>query len=81
MSLDKPTKNKMMQAPPSKKGFHFASDGVHEAMFVEAASTEEAEAIYHNTKKLLVVGGTEATTEADEQSTGTPEKEEKNKLQ
>lgn len=60
MSLDNPPKNKMMQAPLSKKGFHFASDGVHEAMFVEAASIEEAEAIYHDTKKHIVVDGTEA---------------------
>jgi len=59
MSLDKPTKNKMIATPPSKKGFHFASDGVYEAMYVEAASIGEAETIYQKTKKPLGVGGTE----------------------
>lgn len=62
MSLSKPTKDKMMKAPPAQKGFHFAGDGTHEAMFIEAASIEEAEAIYHKTKKS--VGGPVSTATA-----------------
>ncbi|HEX3861299.1 MAG TPA: hypothetical protein VHY35_06355 [Stellaceae bacterium] len=66
MSFKAP-QDKMMKAPPSQKGFHFASDGLHEAMFIEAASIEEAETLYHKTKKLLGVGGTDETV--PEQST------------
>jgi hypothetical protein len=53
MSLDQPQKNKMMTAPPVKKGFHFASDGIYLAEFIEAQTIEEAEAIYHQTKRLI----------------------------
>ena len=42
MSFDQDQiKNKMIQTPPAKKGYHFASDGVHFAQFVEAASIGE----------------------------------------
>ena len=60
MSIDKPTSNKMMGTPPAKKGFHFAGDGVHAAMFIEAETIEEAEELYHKDKKP--VGGTEQST-------------------
>ena len=42
---------------------HFASDGVHEAIYIEAETIEEAEKIYHKTKKPIssVVGGTVST--------------------
>jgi len=71
MSLDAPQKNKMMTAPPAKKGFHFASDGLHLAEFIEAETIKEAEAIYHEIKRLItpVVGGTV------EQSTASPSTE------
>lgn len=53
MSLDKPPKNKMIDTPPTKKGWHFPSDGVYAAAFIEAETIHEAEAIYHKTKRLL----------------------------
>jgi hypothetical protein len=53
MSLDAPQQNKMMTAPPAKKGFHFASDGIHLAEFIEAATIQEAEVIYHKIKRLI----------------------------
>jgi hypothetical protein len=53
MSLTAPTSNKMMQAAPAKKGFHFASDGVYLAEYIEAATIREAEAIYHKVKRLI----------------------------
>jgi hypothetical protein len=54
MSLDKPPQNKMMtEAPNEKCGWHFASDGIHKAMYVWAHSIEEAEKIYHGTKELI----------------------------
>jgi hypothetical protein len=83
MALDKSTiQNKMVQAPPAKKGFHFASDGLHYAEYIEAATLEEATEFYHNIKKLIfpVAGGTvSAAVEVKEQSTATvvPEPEEK----
>ena len=51
MSLDQPPQNKMMTAPPAKKGFHFASDGLHFAEFIEAETIEEATEIYHKVKR------------------------------
>jgi hypothetical protein len=67
MSLDAPQKNKMMQAAPTKKGFHFASDGFHLAEFIEAASIEEAEAIYNRVKRRIVsvAGGPEQQSTGD----------------
>jgi hypothetical protein len=53
MSLENPPANKMMTSPPAKKGFHFASDGLHAAVFVEAETIYEAEMLYHRVKKLL----------------------------
>jgi len=64
MSLDKPQKNKMIQTPPAKKGFHFAGDGIHEAMYIEAETIEEAEKLYHKHKKP--VGGTAQSTASAE---------------
>lgn len=51
--LDQAPQNKMTQTPPAKKGFHFASDGIHLAEFVEALTIEEATAIYHQVKRLI----------------------------
>jgi uncharacterized SAM-binding protein YcdF (DUF218 family) len=67
MSLDAPHKNKMMQAAPAKKGFHFASDGIHLAEFIEAASIEEAAEIYQRIKRPIIIftGGTEQQSTAD----------------
>jgi hypothetical protein len=63
MAFDIPPKNKMMTAPPIKKGFHFASDGLHLAEYIEAATIEEATAIYHKIKRLIApaAGGTVST--------------------
>ena len=57
MSLDAPLKNKMIQTPIAKKGFHFASDGLHFAEFIEADTIEEATATYHKIKRLLFPTG------------------------
>jgi hypothetical protein len=53
MSLDEPQKNKMMTGAPVKKGFHFASDGLHFAEFIEAETIAEATAIYHQVKRRI----------------------------
>jgi hypothetical protein len=53
MSLDQPAQNKMVSAPPAKKGFHFASDGIHFAEFIEAATIDEATALYHRIKRFM----------------------------
>jgi hypothetical protein len=53
MSLDAPVNDKMMQAPPAKKGFHFTATAEHFAEFVEAESIEEATAIYQKIKRLI----------------------------
>jgi hypothetical protein len=82
MSIDQPPSNKMMQAPVAKKGFHFASDGIHFAEFIEAATIDEATAIYHNIKRAMSPAATSietpATATAKEQSTPLPEEEEQN---
>ena len=56
MSLDAPQKNKMMQAAPTKKGFHFSGPP---AMYIEADNLDEARATYEERKAAL----------ADQQST------------
>jgi len=68
--LDQPLQNKMMTAPPAKKGFHFASDGIHFAEFIEAETIEDAEAIYHTVKRVMspAVAPIEAAV-PDQQST------------
>jgi hypothetical protein len=53
MSLDAPNKNKMIQTPPAKKGFHFAATAEYAAEFIEAETIEEAEAIYHKIKRPI----------------------------
>jgi len=78
MSLDVPNNNKMMTAPAAKKGFHFSSDGVHFAEFIEAETIEEASAIYNKVRRLMPGQGP-ATELVAEQSTGATEiKEEAN---
>lgn len=67
MSLDQPQKNKMVQAPSAKKGFHFAGDGVRPAMYIEAETIEEANAIYAK----------QTTAQAERQSTASTETAEK----
>jgi hypothetical protein len=67
MSIDAP-QNKMMIQPAIKKGYHFASDGLHFAQYIEAETIEEATAIYHKIKRLIDTTG---------QSTPAPEPEEK----
>ena len=83
MSFDKPPANKMIQTPEVKKGFHFASDGVHFAEFIEAATIEEATAIYHKIKRVM--SSEAAPVEAsiveaipEEQSTAPWQEEEQN---
>lgn len=75
MSLEAPNRNKMMTAPPVKKGFHFASDGLHFAEFIEAETVEEATAIYQKTKRLLFPTGDTAIIPA-QQSTDASLKQE-----
>ncbi|HLH93544.1 MAG TPA: hypothetical protein VKW08_00355 [Xanthobacteraceae bacterium] len=75
MSIDQPPQNKMMTAPPAKKGFHFASDGIHFAEFIEAETIEAATEIYHRIKRPFA-GGAPATTV--EQSTAAPESADEN---
>lgn len=53
MSLDAP-QNKMMTAPPAKKGYHFAATAEYLAEFIEAETIQEAEALYHKVKRLIV---------------------------
>jgi hypothetical protein len=55
--IDEPTQNKMMTGPPMKKGFHFASDGIHFAEFIEAETIQEAQIIYHRVKRVLYPTG------------------------
>jgi len=75
MSLDAPQQNKMIQTPPAKKGFHFASDGIHFAEFIEAETIEEATATYHKIKRLLFPTGDTPNIPAP-QSTDAASKEE-----
>lgn len=44
-----------------KHGFHFASDGLHMAEYIQAATIEDATAIYHKTKRLIDAGGIVST--------------------
>jgi hypothetical protein len=53
MSLDKPTQNKMMTAPPAKKEYHFAATAEHFAEVVLADTIQEAEQTYHRVKRLI----------------------------
>jgi hypothetical protein len=53
MSVDGPATDKMMKTPPAKKGFHFAPTAEYFALFIEAATIEEAEAIYHKIKRTI----------------------------
>jgi hypothetical protein len=83
MSIDQPQRNKMIETPVAKKGFHFASDGIHFAEFIEAATIEEATAIYHNVKRDMSPAATSIETpvappSSKEQSTPLPEEEEQN---
>jgi len=63
----------MTGAPREKSGWHFASDGIHKAMYVWAPTIEEAEQIYHKTKKLIQSSG--STIAPTEQSTGAVDEE------
>lgn len=51
--LETPKQNKMIGTPPAKKGFHFASDGIHFAEFIEAETLQEAEDLYHKAKRVM----------------------------
>jgi hypothetical protein len=53
MSLNKPTQNKMMTAPPAKKEYHFAATAEHFAEVVLADTIQEAEETYHRVKRLI----------------------------
>jgi hypothetical protein len=53
MSLDNAPKDKMLRTPPAKKGWHFPSDGIYFAEFIEAETIEEAEALYHKIKRVI----------------------------
>jgi hypothetical protein len=51
--LEKPIQNKMMQAAPVKKEFHFAPTAEHFAEVVLADTIQEAEETYHRVKRLI----------------------------
>ena len=51
--FEKPIQNKMMQAAPVKKEFHFAATAEHYAEVVYAATIQEAENLYHNVKRPI----------------------------
>lgn len=54
MSLDKSNiANKMMEQAPAKKGFHFPATSGYYAAYIEAATIEEAEAMYHKAKRPI----------------------------
>jgi hypothetical protein len=83
MSFDQPPRNKMIAEPEAKKGYHFPSDGIHFAEFIEAATTEEATAIYNKIKRVM--SSEAAPVEAPivevvpkEQSTAPSQEEEQN---
>jgi hypothetical protein len=63
---DQPQKNKMMQAAPAKKEFHFAATTEHFAEVIYAATIEEAEAQYHQVKRLISPLSTPAAPAAKE---------------
>lgn len=65
MAIDFPAKNKMMEAAPAKKSFHFAATVEYLAEYIQAATIEEAEAIYRKVRRPLTVPLNEP-----EQSTG-----------
>lgn len=54
----------MMTTPVVKKGFHFASDGIHAALFVEAETIEEATKLYHQLKQRISGVSTPAPVQA-----------------
>jgi hypothetical protein len=63
----------MVQAAAAKKGFHFSSDGIHAALFVEAENIEEATKLYQKLRKPLT---------ATPESTVTPQEDKtENELQ
>ena len=51
--INEPTQNKMMEAAPDKKGWHFPSDGIHFAEHIYAETLAEATAIYHKIKRPM----------------------------
>ena len=53
MSMDFPQRNKMMTEPPSKKEFHFSGDGIWHNSAIIAETREEAEKLWHATKRLI----------------------------
>ena len=54
MSLDQDIiKNKMIGEAPAKKVFTFPGDGIWHPQRIEAATVAEAEAIYHQIKRLI----------------------------
>lgn len=53
MALDNPQKNKMVQTPPAKKGYHFPATFEYLAEFIEATNIDEATEIYHRIKRLI----------------------------
>jgi hypothetical protein len=64
--IDEPPKNKMMQSAPTKKEFHFAATSEHFAELIYAATIEEAEALYHKTKRPINPISTPAAPDAKE---------------
>ena len=71
MSLDNnDIQNKMMQAAPSKKEFHFAGGGIWRNATILAETIEEAEKLWHATKQLIAVPQIQISSE---QSTPAPQ--------
>lgn len=61
--LEQPPKNTMITTPPAKKEFHFAATAEYFAEVVLASTIQEAEAIYHEVKRLITptpIGATAA---------------------
>ena len=71
MSLDEPQRNKMMQAAPAKKEFHFAGGGVWRNATIVAETIEEAQKLWHATKQLISAPSNDV--KPDPQSTPAPE--------
>ncbi len=53
MSLDKPTRNKMMTAAPAKKEYHFAGNGIWHNRTILAETIEEATKLWLEQRELI----------------------------
>jgi hypothetical protein len=72
MSLDGPPNDKMMNAAPVKKGFHFSGDGIWHNLSIEAENIQEATREWLARRRLI---------NPFEQSTPTQKEDPKSELQ